>query len=184
MGNSGFLSSHCMGIGPYLELRPETRGSSWVAMDISGFPSSCHRDLWLPQGSQASLLVVRGTSLVRVRRIGPHLELRWDTRGSSPVATNILGNLLSCKKGVKPPFDLPGGSRDCSQVATGESGLILRWEMNLVVFLSCRGKLGVPLEFPWSQGTCPVAPGESGILLCVCVWFFLMPFFFLILFSF
>ena len=128
MGNLGFLSSRCTGIGPYLELRPETRGSSRVAMGISGLPLSCHWDLresfWLPQGSQASFLVLRGTSVVRVRRIGPHLELRWDIRSSSPVATNILGNLLSCKRGVKPPFNLPGGSRDCFQVATGESGLI------------------------------------------------------------
>ena len=37
----------------------------------------------------------------------------------------ILGNLSSCKKGVKPPFELQGGTRDLSQVAAGVSGLIL-----------------------------------------------------------
>ena len=130
MGKLGFLSSRCTGIGPHLELRLETWGSSQVVMSVSRFPSSCHGDLrellWLPQGSQASFLVVRGTSVVRGRGIGPHIELRWDTQGSSPVATSILGNLSSCKKGVKSPFELPGGSWDCSQVTTGESGLISR----------------------------------------------------------
>ena len=69
-----------MGIGPHLKLSPETQGSSQVARVILGFPSSCHGDLremlLLPQGSQASFLVVRGTSVVSLREIGPHLELR------------------------------------------------------------------------------------------------------------
>ena len=74
---------------------------------------SCDKDLTelreLPQGSQSSFPVVRGDSgfLSRCfRGIGPHLELRHETRGSSRVVTGIWGNISSCKKGVKLAFHL------------------------------------------------------------------------------
>ena len=63
----------------------------------SGFLSSCDRDLRepliLPQGSQASFQVARGTTgffSSGCWGIWPHLELRQETRGSSPVVTGIM----------------------------------------------------------------------------------------------
>jgi len=38
--NLGFLSNHCSGIQRHLELRSQTRGSSRIAMGVSGFPPS------------------------------------------------------------------------------------------------------------------------------------------------
>jgi len=66
--------------------------------------------------------------------IGPHLEMTRitrgstllvaGTRGSSRVATGIVGKLLSCKQRVKLHFKFLEGPRDCSQGTTGENGLI------------------------------------------------------------
>ena len=68
--------------------------------------------MW-PQGSQASFRVVRGTSvflLSHFREIGPHLELRQETQGMSPVATEISGFLQSFKKTVRPYLVLRHGT--------------------------------------------------------------------------
>ena len=109
--NKGLLTSHCRGIGPHVTLRGESRGFSRV-VGSSEFLWSWDGDprepLVLPQGSQTSFRVARDTSgflSSRCRGIGPHLELRMETRGSSLVATGISGNLWSCIK-VKPPFKL------------------------------------------------------------------------------
>ena len=63
---------------------------------------SCDWDLREPlvlsQGSQALFQVAGGTSgyiLSHCSEIGPHLAFRWETRGSSPVATEISGVLSS-----------------------------------------------------------------------------------------
>ena len=72
----------------FLELQQEV----WV-------PSSCHGDLREPLvlslGSQESFRIVRGLSGFLSSwcgRLGPHLELRWETQGSSPALTGILGS--------------------------------------------------------------------------------------------
>ena len=76
----------------------------------------------------------------------PHLKLRWETRGSSRVATGILGNawvasresglLLSCEGHLVIPLESLHGNRGSSQVVAGNS-----------VFLSsCNRDLGIPLE--------------------------------------
>ena len=64
----------------------------------------------------------------------------------------ISGNLSSCKKGVKPPFELQGGTWDCSRVTAVESGLILVEVGSCVFLFHCSGKLGVPRELQWGSG--------------------------------
>ena len=110
-------------------------GFSRVAAESLGFLLSCDRDLreplMLPQGSQASFQVSRGTSgflLSRCRGIGPHLELKWETQGSSPVATGISGFLSSFNTGVRPCLVLMHGTPLFSQVVTRLSGLLLSSE--------------------------------------------------------
>ena len=56
-----------------------------------------------------------GIPLELKQGMGPHLQIRWDTRGSSRVVagnsvfiSSFDGNLwapLSCMKGVKPPLE-------------------------------------------------------------------------------
>ena len=65
----------------------------------SGFLSSCDGDLreplGLPQGSQASFRVARGTAgffLSRCCGMQPRLELRQETQGSSSVVIGIVGS--------------------------------------------------------------------------------------------
>ena len=81
---------------------PICRRKLWV-------PSSCDGDLrellMVPMGSQESFRVVRGLSgflSSRCRGIGPHLELRLEPQGSSPVLTWISGFLWSFNRGVRP----------------------------------------------------------------------------------
>ena len=100
--------------------------------------------------------------------------MRWVSRGISQVA-----------KGIKPPFELRGGTQDCPRVTAGESGLISSWGgaqcsfdlwqetrvssrivMGIWGFLS-RGKRGVriPLELRLgSRVSSRVAAWESGLL--------------------
>ena len=72
----------------FLELQQEV----WI-------PSSCHGDLreplMLSLGSQESFRIVRGLSGFLSSwcgQLGPHLELRWETQGSSPALTGISGS--------------------------------------------------------------------------------------------
>ena len=77
-------------------------------------------------GNQASFRVLRGNSGLlssRCREIGPHLKLRWDTRGSSPVMTGISGFLSSCKRGVGPHLVFRHGTVLSSRVLKGVLGL-------------------------------------------------------------
>ena len=116
--------------------------TSHVASGESGLVSSCEGNIGIPLG------LLQG--------IEPHLELRQETRGSSPVAKWILGFLLSFNrvvgahlllrhgtllspcvlKGVSGLLELRRGTRDFSRVATGDSNLPSCFE----------GKLGVPFE--------------------------------------
>ena len=102
-----------------------------------GFLSSCNRELSeplvLPQESQVYFRVVSGSMVLLLRhcrKIGSHLTLKGESRGfsrvaagrlcSSPVATGIFGNLLSCLREVRPPFKLRGSPRDSSPDGAGE----------------------------------------------------------------
>ena len=86
-------------------------GSFFLAEGSAGFHSSFNRWHRLP-------LVVRGEvgiPLELKQGMGPHLQMRWDTRCSSQVVVGnsafILsfdGDLwapLSCMNGVKPPLE-------------------------------------------------------------------------------
>ena len=90
-------------------------------------------------------------------RVGPHLELRWETQCSSPVPMGILGFhiefqqgiqasscvealnsafLSSCTKAVRSPVELSWETWAFSRDATRESDLSSH----------CEGILGVPFE--------------------------------------
>ena len=98
-------------------------------------------------------------------KTGALLELYWDTRCSSRVEMGMSGNFLSCIKGVKDPFEAQEGRWDFSGDYAAENSLISRWGENLLLFLSCSRKLGVPLELQWGlQGPARVALGKSSLL--------------------
>ena len=105
-GGSGLISHGRGTLHVFLELRSEV----WV-------PSSCHRDLreplMLSLGSQESFGVVRGLSgflLSWCRRLGPHVELRRETQGSSPALTGISGSLWGFHWGVRHHLVLGHGT--------------------------------------------------------------------------
>ena len=97
----------------------------------------------------------------------PHLEMRsenqsllelWrDPQYSSRVETGMSGNLLSCLKGIKDPFEAQEGRWDFSRDAAGETGLISHCGENLRVFLELR---------PGTWGSSCVTMGTSGTRLC------------------
>ena len=96
-GGSGLISHGRGTLHVFLELRSEV----WV-------PSSCHRELREPfillLGSQESVRVVKGLSGFLsswCRGLGPHLELRWETQGSSPALTGNSGFLWRFHWGVR-----------------------------------------------------------------------------------
>ena len=79
-----------------------------------------------------------------------------DSRASSRVETSMLGNFLSCRKGVKNPVEVPEVSFDWPRDASAEMGLILPGGENLLDYLELRqvlstydGDLRDPLW--WSQ---------------------------------
>ena len=111
----------------FLELQQEV----WI-------PSSCHGDLreplMLSLGSQESFRIVRGLSGFLSSwcgQLGPHLELRWETQGSSPALTGISGSgdspgesdLVSCW-GMEHcfPLEVEKGCQDSCRVEVGVGG--------------------------------------------------------------
>ena len=94
--------------GSHLALIGETSGVLLVAKGSFEFLSICDGEfrepLVLPQGSRASFLIERGTSgflSSSCRGIGPHLDWRRKTQGSSLVEKVILGFLLNFIRGVR-----------------------------------------------------------------------------------
>ena len=80
------------------------------------------------------------------------LEFWQETLCFSGVAKVIWGNVLSCRKGVKPSFKLQVGTQDCSCVTAEESGLILGFGEISWFFSSCGRKLRVPLDLQRESG--------------------------------
>ena len=122
-----------------LEALQEKRASSRIEGGIS-FISSCDWKLRVPlklrQGPQGTSCVASGKSGLLssctlgflsscCKGIGPHLELRHETQGSSPVATRILGFLSSFNRGVRPRLVLRHGTLLSSQSVKGVSGILL-----------------------------------------------------------
>ena len=107
-------------------------GSFFLAEGSAGFHSSFNRWHRLP-------LVVReevGIPLELQQGMGPHLQMRWGTRGFSRLVAGNSGFIsscdgdlwapLSCMKGFTPPLEFGEGTRDCSLGAVREKGLISR----------------------------------------------------------
>ena len=120
-GGSGLISHGRGNLHVFLELWPEV----WV-------PSSFHWDLneplMLSLGSQESIRVVRGLSgflLSWCRGLGPHLEFRRETQGSSPALTGISGFLWRFHWGVRHCLMLGHGTLLPSRGGKGVSGLLL-----------------------------------------------------------
>ena len=108
-GKVGFLSRRLCAKGPHIGLRGEFPGVSRVSTGNLGFLLSYDWDLRdplvLPQESQVSMRVERGLSgflSCWCRVLGPHLELRPEPQGSSPVQTWISVFLWSFNRGVRP----------------------------------------------------------------------------------
>ena len=145
-GKVEFLSSRCSRKGPNLALMGESPRFSQVASGRLEFLLSCDGDLrdplMLPQEIQVSIPVTRclsGFLSSRCRSIGPHLKLRMEHQGSSPVLTWSLGSY---------------------GVSTGESGLISCGDMELCFPLevekgcqaSCRVEVGIWCYFQRCHG--------------------------------
>ena len=99
-----------------------------------------------------------------------------DSRASSRVETGLLGNFLSCRKGVKNPVEVPEVSFDWPRDASAEMGLILPGGENLLDYLELRqvlstydGDLRDPLWWPQERPVpMRVARGPLGIPLRRC----------------
>ena len=105
----GFLS-RCHSVkGPHLALRDESPGFCRFVSGLLGLLLSYDGDLrdplvW-PQESPVNRGVVRGLSGFLCSPCwgrGPHLDLRPEPQGSSPVLTWISGFLWSFHRGVRP----------------------------------------------------------------------------------
>ena len=124
-----------------LELKQGNKPSSGDEQGILCFFMSCSRKIgfplelpWGPQenscvasGKSGILSSWRGTSQFlssRCRGLGPHLEARLETTGTSPVMTGILGFLSSFKRGVRLHFMLRHGTTSSYRVVQGVSGLL------------------------------------------------------------
>ena len=125
------------GMGPHLQKRWETRGSSQVVAVNSGFLLRCGGDLWTPlccmKGVKLPLEFVEGTWDCSLGTAGKmslmsrgrgsllvFLELwreAWDSFEDTP--TNS-GSISCCLREVKSPFQLRGRAWDCSGVSAGD----------------------------------------------------------------
>ena len=95
--------------GPHLAWKGESPWLFGVAAENAGYVSNCDGELRgpliLPQESPGSVRFARGHSrflFSRGRGIRPHLELRTEPQGSSPVLTWISGYLWIFNRGVRP----------------------------------------------------------------------------------
>ena len=158
---------HIKWIGPHLEMRWGTRGSSLVVGN-SGFFSccdGCHREsLELHKWSQDSFQVARGNSGLlsrHCREKGPHLALRGESRDFSRVVAGSSVFFSSCDMDLRAPLMLPQWSQASFWVAK-----VTLW------FLSsfCRG-IRHHLELRQEiQCSSPVVTGISGFFLSCNRW--------------
>ena len=147
----GFLSRCCRGKGRHLRLRGESPGFSRVAAGNMGFLLSYNgdfRDPFVrPQENPVSMRVVRALSgfLSNLSQIiSPHLELKPQPQGSSPVHTWISGCLLSFDRGVRLHLLWRHASLLCCRAVTVESGFLS----------SSHRDLWLSLEVPEGCHTC------------------------------
>ena len=131
-GNSGLLSGRCRRKWPHLMLTGTSPGFSRVAAGGLGFLSRYYGELReplvLPQGSQVSIPVSRGSAgLLWSHGRGMRSQFAWKGK-SQGVSQGAAGSLGSLK--------LPWGPEEASNLGSGKSGLL--W--------SCEGPLGIPFE--------------------------------------
>ena len=107
---SWFLVSCSRKHGVPLELGQGLQGPSHVASGKSSLLASCKGLLGIP--------------LHRCRVQGPHLELRPQPQGSSPLLTWISGFLWSFYRGVKPRLEWRHASLLSSPAVTVVSGFL------------------------------------------------------------
>ena len=128
--STGVLWSQGRLIKPQFAWKGESQGVSRVVAGSVG-------SLELPQGPEGASHVVSGKSgILRVvrglsgfllswcKRLGPHLELRRETPGSSPALTGISGSLWRFPWGVRHRLVLGHGTPLSSQGGKGVSGLL------------------------------------------------------------
>ena len=128
-----------------------------------------------------------GIPLELKQGMGPHLHMRWETRGSSRVVVGNSGFLsrydwnlwapFTCMKGVKPHLQFREGTRDCSLDAEGTNGLKSHGRGTHLVFLKLQwegwdsspgtpGELKEPLLLPQgSHVSIQVVRGSARLLL-------------------
>ena len=145
------FSRCCRRKWPRLALTGASRGLSRVAAGGLRFLSRYHRELreplLLPQGSQASIRVVRASAGMlwsHSRGIRPQFAWKGESQGVSRVAAGSVGSL-----------ELPRGPEGASHVVSGKSGFLS----------SCEGPLGIPLELVRvTRASSRVEAGNSGFL--------------------
>ena len=128
-GKSGFLSTRTRGIGPHLEMRWVTQGSSQVVTGNTCFLWSWDRYLKesheYHKASEASFQFSRGNSGLLSRCCRgkfPHLALRGESYGFSRVSAGSLGFLWSCNWDLMEPLVFHQGHQDSFRVARGSAG--------------------------------------------------------------
>ena len=150
-GKVGFRSRCCSGKGPHLALRGESPGFSRAEAANLGFLSSYDGDfrdpLVSPQESPVSLRVARGLSgflCIHCWGRGPHVEVRPEPQGSSPLPTWISGFLWSFHRGVSTRLVWRHASPLSSQAGKAASCFLL----------SCHRDRWLSLEVPQGCHTC------------------------------
>ena len=136
--DSAFLSRWKRGVRPPVKLTSESEAISRGTTGLSGLPSC--RELILGvtfqslQGNEALSLVVGdiGVFLNSGTTRGVPLEFQGET-----------GLLLRCDRNIRIPLQTKQGNGPSSRVEDGKPRL----------FLSCGGKLGVPLQWTGISGT-------------------------------
>ena len=108
-----------------------------------------------------------GIPLELKQGMGPHLHVRWETRGSSRIVAGNKGFHLrcdgdlrtpfNCMKRVKPHLKIGEGTQECSLGAAGTNGLMSRGQGILLVFLELQQKV-------WDSS--PAIPWNSRSLTC------------------
>lgn len=124
--STGFLSSHCKEFGSHLQLRWVSGMKLWVPLELQwGRQGASH----VASGKSGLLSSCKGHLVIPLESLlenceGCHIEMRWVTRGSSPVATVILEFLSSFNRGVRPHLVFRHGTQHSSRVGQGVSGLL------------------------------------------------------------
>ena len=91
------------GMGPHLQMRWDTWGSSQVSAGNLAFISSCDGDLWAPLSGQK---VIKFLSCFE-RELGIALEVLQETRASSRIDGGISWFVSSCSGRLGIPLQVP-----------------------------------------------------------------------------